>query len=251
MNELEAMSTWDRLWPLLVTATLTLAAAVAVQLLFVPRVERRKRSEQRWEEHVAALGELLTIDLPNVARDYSFALRTVVWANDPPDGVDVTQWNDLQRRAKIELDSTREKLEHIKARTTWLTNRVAPGKTVPNGGAGGPVWMATQRVVVLDGVEALDPMYSTRVATEDLIEQARDEWRANLAILVDAVEELSEKGPPKPASWRRRTLFRFRRWAAAQKANRSSGSSDSQLASDESSPSEHMGETPGSHIRAD
>jgi hypothetical protein len=40
---------------------------MAIQLWIVPRVERRKRREERWERDVLALGELLTAEVPALA----------------------------------------------------------------------------------------------------------------------------------------------------------------------------------------
>jgi hypothetical protein len=46
--------------PYLVGAATALAVQLVVQLYIVPRVETRKRREDRWERNVLELGELLT-----------------------------------------------------------------------------------------------------------------------------------------------------------------------------------------------
>jgi hypothetical protein len=52
---------------LLVGAGLALISQTRVQLSVVPRVEARKRREDRWERDVLLLGELLTSELPDRA----------------------------------------------------------------------------------------------------------------------------------------------------------------------------------------
>ena len=51
----------------LVGAATTLAVQWVVQIYIVPRVETRKRREERWERDVRELGELMTARLPDLA----------------------------------------------------------------------------------------------------------------------------------------------------------------------------------------
>lgn len=67
---------YDRLSLLAVGAILTLVAQFLIQRFIVPRVESRKRREDRWERDVLALGELLTVELPEKSLD----LRSKQWA---------------------------------------------------------------------------------------------------------------------------------------------------------------------------
>lgn len=54
---------------LLIGAGLAMIAQSIIQLRVVPRVEARKRREDRWERDVLALGELLTAELPDRANE--------------------------------------------------------------------------------------------------------------------------------------------------------------------------------------
>lgn len=60
---------------LVIGAGLAMLAQAVVQLRVVPRVEARKRREDRWERDVLALGELLTAELP----DRATAARREQW----------------------------------------------------------------------------------------------------------------------------------------------------------------------------
>jgi hypothetical protein len=70
-TEPDSPSFWDRLWPVFLGAVFaflfSLTIALLVQLVIVPRVEARKRREERWERDVLTLGELLTAELPGLA----------------------------------------------------------------------------------------------------------------------------------------------------------------------------------------
>jgi len=58
---------------LLLGALLTFLAPIAVQRIIVPKVDARKRREERWERDVLALTELLTIEVPPLARSAQIA----------------------------------------------------------------------------------------------------------------------------------------------------------------------------------
>lgn len=73
-NITEAASTWDSIWPLVVAAALGFFTAIAVQLFLVPLADSRKRREQRWEEDVRTLGELLIFEQPKVYSPFWLAL---------------------------------------------------------------------------------------------------------------------------------------------------------------------------------
>jgi hypothetical protein len=66
-----ASDPWGTLWPLLLTALLTLAVTLWVQLYIVPRVETRKRRDDRLERDLLALGELLTFEQPAAANAFA------------------------------------------------------------------------------------------------------------------------------------------------------------------------------------
>lgn len=59
----------NALVPYLVGAASTLVVQVVIQFWVVPRVEKRKRREDRWERDVRELGELLAMRLTDLAND--------------------------------------------------------------------------------------------------------------------------------------------------------------------------------------
>ena len=65
--EPEQASLGDRLLLIVLGALFAFVFSMAIQLWIVPRVERRKRREERWERDVLALGELLTAEVPALA----------------------------------------------------------------------------------------------------------------------------------------------------------------------------------------
>lgn len=54
-------------------ATGALIVQLVVQLVIIPRVESRKRREDRWEKDVLTLGELLATELPDLESDAKWA----------------------------------------------------------------------------------------------------------------------------------------------------------------------------------
>src|SRR4051794_22733874 len=85
----------DNLWPYLLTAGLTLGATLTVHLVIqfyaVPRVDTRKRQEDRWERDLLALGELLTFDYRKAADAYFHAHWFRQWLHAMANDVDVDQ----------------------------------------------------------------------------------------------------------------------------------------------------------------
>lgn len=67
----------DRVAPVVIGAVIALLGTLLVQAIVVPRIEARKRREERWEEDVRAMGEFLTFDLPRalsaLSRELHFA----------------------------------------------------------------------------------------------------------------------------------------------------------------------------------
>ena len=61
------------LLPYIIGAATTLAVQLVIQLYVVPRVETRKRREDRWERNVVELAELLATDVVNSASDAKVA----------------------------------------------------------------------------------------------------------------------------------------------------------------------------------
>src|ERR1044072_7130949 len=112
----------------IVGAVLALVAQVVLQLVVVPRVERRKRRDDRWERNVLTLGELLTTELPSRARSAEvdqavmFAvLAQSVLAGGEEDAI-ATLPHDMQDECRA---STQQYTDLAVTRVQWLGHLVA------------------------------------------------------------------------------------------------------------------------------
>lgn len=108
-------------------AVLTLAVQVVVQFYVVPRVESRKRQEDRWERDVRELGELLTTSFGSYARELRYeqstlrALKQMV--GDP--NVDSTKVAEgLTARTRSTLEAVTAFSDLAQTRVDWLAERV-------------------------------------------------------------------------------------------------------------------------------
>jgi hypothetical protein len=108
-----------------VGATLALLAQVVVQLVIVPRVEARKRREDRWERDVLALGELLTVDLPDRRR----AARSDVWfmqnVSQDPDMSVREEYSQFRSKVHEDARASMTAYEAVAStRVEWLVDRI-------------------------------------------------------------------------------------------------------------------------------
>jgi hypothetical protein len=198
--------------PLLGAAALTLLSTLGVQKWFMPRVERQKRREQRWEGYVAELTELLAFTLPSAGREYASAIHSVIVWKDLPEGADEARWREIQRRYDSELGVVRNQVKQHTDRAKWLLDRVAPKVTAVDGGEGGKVWMTTMRSVSIDPIVRVDPLYITALPTTAELDRARRKSSAFLEEATEALDALSDLGrPPKAASRRARRVSAARR----------------------------------------
>jgi hypothetical protein len=112
---------------LLVGAGLTMAAQAVIQLRVVPRVEARKRREDRWERDVLALGELLTAELPDRANDARSAQRVLqgVSADLGARGVEPDHKREVERELTEEANRCVKSYKALaRTRVEWLLNRI-------------------------------------------------------------------------------------------------------------------------------
>lgn len=124
---IERTSAWHTLWPLLLTAALTLAATLFIQFYVVPLVETRKRREDRWERDLLTLGELLTFDYPDarsaMARAASFVQVMLDIEVDP----NSDEWEDYRGRLskqRRKVYDTNDVYVRMNARVEWLTAQI-------------------------------------------------------------------------------------------------------------------------------
>lgn len=122
---------------LLVGAGLTLASQLLIQLVIVPRVETRKRREDRWERDVLALGELLTAEIPGRASSAYISQSVLqhyyhqVMPLKQATGGDAATLEHLKDEARATVQSFRD----MTTRINWLMKRItsiAPGSPQVN-----------------------------------------------------------------------------------------------------------------------
>lgn len=123
-QQIPADSLGDRAIPVLIGALVALLGTAVIQLFIVPVVEARKRREQRWEEDVHAMGELLTFDLPRAITTMARHLTMVVFLQDPPEGADPERLATARDRRRDELDLAAAEITNLRRRIDWLEERI-------------------------------------------------------------------------------------------------------------------------------
>jgi hypothetical protein len=119
----------DRLLLLLLGAAFALLAQLFVQYVVVPRVEARKRREDRWEQNVLALGELLTTEVSThteEARHKSWLMQALHRDLATATDVNPARRDEVLREV---LEEARSSLNSYKAvgrgpRAKWLVDRI-------------------------------------------------------------------------------------------------------------------------------
>jgi hypothetical protein len=122
---------WANLPSVVVGAILALLASLFVQAVVVPRIEARKRREQRWESDLRDLGELLTskelTDAARAARNDIWFLLTLRTGDAADNNMNADQWADLVRRTEEEAKAaSRAFSDLVRDRIRWLVSRVVP-----------------------------------------------------------------------------------------------------------------------------
>lgn len=122
----QSLTFGDRVVPVVIGAVIALVGTVLVQLWLVPLVDTRKRREQRWEEDVLALGQLLTLDQPRIVGELRSELYWLALLVDPPDDLDTTtkHWAALEAEHKDMLRAVRREFDSLATRIDWLAGRV-------------------------------------------------------------------------------------------------------------------------------
>lgn len=204
---------WDRLWPLLVTAALALSAALVVQVYVVPFVESRKRREQRWEEDVRKLGELLLFTQPKAFQAMRLVLLTAAHLASPPQVADSSRVAQLTRDNRDELRRASAELDEVDDQIRWLTDRIvsfAPRSQLAMNLQGRAAYYQVQGLAF----SMLHPVWSAAAAalTRDDVIEGEKAMRAVTKELTEVVESIANAGPRafrrKPTVQRR--LIRLR-----------------------------------------
>lgn len=120
--------TWDRLWPVLLTAVLTLLATFLIQTYVIPRTARRQRREDRREVDIRRLGELMSFDYAEASGNFG---HTVWWlcyvallrVEDPESVAEETV-----RDAEREMRDRRQEFDAVQSRAGWLRWAITHGQ---------------------------------------------------------------------------------------------------------------------------
>lgn len=213
---------WDRLWPLLVTAALSLAVFWFVQLYIMPPMEVRKRREDRWERDVLDLGQLLTFDVPKAFEKVRSELSWAAMLDESTDGN--ARVEELRRNHYAAKWVAISEYRDVSQRVSWLTDRVVsihPRSTLMRrlrlSQMGLTIEGLDNFAVTLndDGIEVVLP--------ENEIRRRDEASHEALKKFIEAVKTLASGPPPRPSSragWlarrARQKITAFRRRAAAR-----------------------------------
>jgi hypothetical protein len=180
----------------LIGAFAALIAQCVVQLYVVPRVEKRKRREDRWERDVRELGELLAMSLTDLAND-AHAAQWVFRAlrDDESDEHDPAL---VDRQARDAQEATSAYGSLIGAQVDWLADRVLSINRKA------PEITRFQRVAQDYRMRAIfvraPPEDDNR--TDTAFDEAWEKERAARKALIEQVKLLADLPHPPRESWR-------------------------------------------------
>lgn len=110
------------------TFLLTAGLTLLVQLYIVPRVETRKRRDDRWERNVLELGELLTTQVRRLAQEARRAQSMVRFLYRDLEGVVGVDQEQLERERRESGPKARQATEDfhdlVNTRLDWLEDRI-------------------------------------------------------------------------------------------------------------------------------
>lgn len=193
---------------LLIGALFTLGVHASLQLVIVPRVEARKRREDRWERDVLTLGELLSHEVTERARNADHATAALVHfeglRGDPTlDAEKLTKVIKKQRTDAVEAMRAFEAV--ARTRVDWLVKsvtRIAPDS---------PQLLAFQNASRLYTLRVLGTTFLTWSETDRSETEQSAAWtqeRDARGKLIEAIEDLADAAVPPRRQWRVAVLLR-------------------------------------------
>lgn len=194
-------------------------AQAVVQLRVVPRVEARKRREDRWERDVLALGELLTADLPDRAKTARIEQWFLQLMNSlQPADAKVAEHAETLRGLVEKADEAVESYEAVaKTRVRWLVQRIV--SLAPRSDELQKFYFI---YVKFSMASSICTGYNR--PRDDYDEDTFEiEWKAERRARGDltlAVERLASSMPPRRASRLRERWRWIVRWRGRKKAER-------------------------------
>jgi hypothetical protein len=222
---------WPRFWPVLVTAAITLLATVWVQLYVIPRVETRKRRDDRWERDVLALGELLTFEQPAAASALAHALDWKAVLSNQLDDLHEGALATLREKNEQEIRDCQDEYGRMDARVDWLIDQVQSidrraDRLKPFTRAAMSYRASYIRLIVFSHMPVEDDEF-----TEEQITAAAGKERTAVRAMVSALKSLLGHPPPTTRLRKRLTKRWLRlnwmapllRWRATRAAKRDGG----------------------------
>jgi hypothetical protein len=191
-------------WPtllltFLVGAATALAVQWVVQLYLVPKVETRKRREDRWERNVLELGDLLTTQLAERAHEAHVGqglFRDLRELGTEP-GIDQHKIaQSREQQAQAAQQATRAFEDLLSTRIHWLTGRIE--KIAPKAHEITDFHEAASKYRTRTMIVQVRPQDDDR--TDTAFDEAWEKERAARGALIKQVEFLADLPHPPRAS---------------------------------------------------
>ena len=191
-----------------VGAVIALVGTLFVHLVIVPRVDARRRREERWEQDVLNLGGYLTDVVGERARAAeSTAGMVVFWASkEVEEATDPEGRKEALARAKRDSREVSRAFDECHARVRWLCDRVTGFNTAVSDlmvlGIAASVW--ERRAMLARMQEYMDDV------DPDQLSNAWTSERKTREALVDKVKHLALGSAPRATLRERVSDFRHR-----------------------------------------
>jgi len=180
----------------LVGAATALAVQLVVQFFVVPKVETRKRREDRWERNVLELGELLTTRLTDVANELHAEQLVYRTTQDEP-----SDQYDHALVAQQGRDADRATWDYgglISTQLDWLIRRVVSLSPKAQELAQLQHLADVHRAQAL----AVRPLHDQDNRNDSEFDETWEKERAARQALLDQVQLLADLPHPPRAPWR-------------------------------------------------
>ena len=206
---------WSEVWPFILTALLTLVATLAVHLIVqfyaVPRVETRKRREQRWDEDVLRLGELLTLEQPAAASAlfeelwWRRILHEMLWR--PPIA---ENWKESWDKAAKHRHGAAAEYRRLSSRVDWLGDRI---RSIAPAADGLAPFVKAAHAYQNHSDNAMELVYTSldlagppdEEYSREAIREAERAERASVQQMISTLKTMAGQTPPRSALRMRRT----------------------------------------------
>lgn len=186
----------DKAFPVLIGALAALIGSVVVQLFIVPAVEIRKRREQRWEQDVREMGELLTFDLSRAVRTFYFRLHAAAIVIGPRTDANARLFDKHEREVKAAAAD----LNAAGLRLEWLGQRICDiAEFHPRMFEfGGDCDALRGRVMLFETLEwKLRPTSGQEFLTGDEIDASREKLDKGVRDLLNDLKRYGTGAPPR------------------------------------------------------